>query len=88
MGVSKTNDHIQIKMKMSNPSQEPPVISKAQNEDLKADEGNPIHFHLKKIGFIVLWLEMMDTQLSTIIRMFNGLHQKTAQKTLYLYSKE
>ena len=33
--VSKTSDHIQIKMTMSNPSQEPPVSSKAQNEDLK-----------------------------------------------------
>ena len=29
------NDHIQIKMKMPNPSQEPPASSKAPNEDLK-----------------------------------------------------
>ena len=35
MGVSKTNDHIQIKIKMPNPSQEPQVSSKAPNEDLK-----------------------------------------------------
>ena len=35
MGISKTNDHIQIKIKMQNPSQEPPVSSKAPNEDLK-----------------------------------------------------
>ena len=35
MGVSKTSDHIQIKIKMPNPSQEPPASSKAQNEDLK-----------------------------------------------------
>ena len=35
MGVSKTNDHIQIKIKMPNPSQEPPASSKAPNEDLK-----------------------------------------------------
>ena len=34
-GVSKTSDHIQIKIKMPNPSQEPPVSSKAPNEDLK-----------------------------------------------------
>ena len=35
MGVLKTNDHIQIKIKMPNPSQEPPASSKAPNEDLK-----------------------------------------------------
>ena len=35
MVVSKASDHIQIKIKMPNPSQEPPVSSKAQNEDLK-----------------------------------------------------
>ena len=35
MGVSKTNDHIQIKIKMPNPSQEPPASSKAPNEELK-----------------------------------------------------
>ena len=32
---SKVHDHIQIKIKMSNPSQEPPASSKAQNQDLK-----------------------------------------------------
>ena len=35
MVVSNTSDHIQIKIKMPNPSQEPPASSKAQNEDLK-----------------------------------------------------
>ena len=35
MGVSKINDHIQIKIKVSNPNQEPPASSKAPNEDLK-----------------------------------------------------
>ena len=35
MGVSKTSDHIQIKIKMPNPIQEPPVFSKTPNEDLK-----------------------------------------------------
>merc|ERR1711954_98339 len=35
MGVLKTSDHIQIKIKLPNPSQEPPVSSKAPNEDLK-----------------------------------------------------
>ena len=34
MGVSKTNDYIQIKIKMPNPSQEPLAFSNAQNEDL------------------------------------------------------
>ena len=34
-GVSKTGDHIQIKIKMPNPGQEPPASSKAPNEDLK-----------------------------------------------------
>ena len=35
MVVSNTSDHIQIKIKMPNPSQEPPASSKAPNEDLK-----------------------------------------------------
>ena len=35
MGISKTRDHIEIKIKMPNSSQEPPVSSKATNEDLK-----------------------------------------------------
>ena len=35
MGESKNSDHIQIKIKMPNFSQEPPVSSKAPNEDLK-----------------------------------------------------
>ena len=35
MGVSKTSDHIQMKIKMPNSNQEPPATSKAPNEDLK-----------------------------------------------------
>ena len=35
MGISKTNDHIQIKIKMPNPSQEPPASSKAPNQYFK-----------------------------------------------------
>ena len=35
MGVSKTSEHIQIKIKMPKPSQEPPVSSKAPYDDLK-----------------------------------------------------
>ena len=35
MGIWKINDHIQIKVKMPNPSQEPPASSKSPNEDLK-----------------------------------------------------
>ena len=35
MGVLKTSDHIQIKIKMPNPNQEPPASSKAPNQDLK-----------------------------------------------------
>ena len=35
MGVSKTSDHIQIKIKIPNPSQEPTASSKAPNDDLK-----------------------------------------------------
>ena len=35
MVVSKTSVHVQIKIKMPNPSQEPPATSKAPNEDLK-----------------------------------------------------
>ena len=35
MDISKTFDHIQIKIKMQNPSQKLPASSKALNEDLK-----------------------------------------------------
>ena len=35
MGVSKTNDHIWIRIKMPNPSHESPSSSKAPNKDLK-----------------------------------------------------
>ena len=35
MGISITSEHIQIKINMPNPSQEPPVSSKAPNQDLK-----------------------------------------------------
>ena len=35
MGVSKISDHIKIKIKMPNPSQEPPASPKALNQDLK-----------------------------------------------------
>ena len=35
MDESKTSVHIQIKIKTTNPSQEPPEFSKAPNEDLK-----------------------------------------------------
>ena len=34
-GVSKNSDHIQIKIKLPTPSQEPLASSKAINEDLK-----------------------------------------------------
>ena len=34
MAVQKTIDHIQIKVQMPNPSQEPPASSKAPNQDL------------------------------------------------------
>ena len=35
MGIPKTSDNIQIKIKMLNPIQEPPASSKAPNEDLE-----------------------------------------------------
>ena len=35
MCVSKTTDHIQIKIKMQNPNQEPPAPNKTPNQDLK-----------------------------------------------------
>ena len=35
MGIEKTSDHIQVKIKMPNPSPEHPTSSKALNQDLK-----------------------------------------------------
>ena len=34
-GCIKTSDHIQIKIKMPNPSQDPPAFSKVPNQDFK-----------------------------------------------------
>ena len=57
MGISETNDHIQMKIKMLNPSQEPPTPSNPKNEDLK-DMDVPCTFKIKiesqnlKQGFI------------------------------------
>ena len=62
MGVSKTNEHIQIKIKMPNAGQEPLASTKAPNQDLmdldvlctfynknKIDSQNP---DLKYIGVL------------------------------------
>ena len=46
MGLKKTSDHIQIKIKMPNPSKEPPASSKDPNEDLK-DIDNLCTFKIK-----------------------------------------
>ena len=46
MGLSKTSDHIQIKIKSSNPSQEPLASSKAPNQDFK-DMGTFCTFKIK-----------------------------------------
>ena len=35
LDLSKTHDHIKIKIKISNPSQEPPASSKAPDDELK-----------------------------------------------------
>ena len=35
MGVPKTSDHMQIRIRMSNPSQEPPAFCKAPSQDLE-----------------------------------------------------
>ena len=35
IGVAKTSDHIQIKIKLPNPSQEPPAPTKAPNQNIK-----------------------------------------------------
>ena len=35
MSASKTSDHIQIKIKMPNPSQDPPASSEAPNQVFK-----------------------------------------------------
>ena len=46
MGVSRTSDSIQIKIKMTNPSQEPPPSSKAPPQDL-CDMGVLCTFKIK-----------------------------------------
>ena len=48
MGVSKTNDHIQIKIKIQNPGQEHPASSKPLNQNLK-DKNVLCNFQIKSI---------------------------------------
>ena len=53
MSVSKTSDHIQIKITMPNSSQEPPASSKAPNEDLNdMDVLCTFNFKIVKIGIM------------------------------------
>ena len=49
MGISKTSDHIQIKIKTPKPSQEHAVSSKTLNEDLR-DMDNLCTFKIKIEG--------------------------------------
>ena len=49
MGISKTSDNIQIKMKLPNPSQEPPASSESPNHDL-GDIGVLCTFKMKIYG--------------------------------------
>ena len=49
MGVPKTSDHIQINIKMQNPSQEPHASSKAANQELK-DMDVPCTFTIKIVS--------------------------------------
>ena len=66
MGLSKTSDHIQINIKMPNPSQEPPASSKAPNGDLKDID---VLCTLKiKIEGLNLDLEEMDVLCTFIIK--------------------
>ena len=46
MGVAETSDHIQIKIKISNPIQKPPASFNAPNGDLK-DTGVLCTFKIK-----------------------------------------
>ena len=51
---TKTSDHIQIKIKMPNPSQEPPASSKSSNDDLVRGQYNvylPIREFCKMVNF-------------------------------------
>ena len=43
-GWKKTSDHIQINIRMQNPSQEPPASSKAPTQDLKDIDFLCTHF--------------------------------------------
>ena len=69
--VSKTGDHIQIKIKMSNPSQEPLTPTKALNQDLKdmdilctikikIESQNPEHGASKTSVYIQIKIKMLD----------------------------
>ena len=51
MGISKTSDNIQIKMKLPNPSQEPPASSESQNEDLKDMDAVYLYNQLREPKF-------------------------------------
>merc|ERR1711954_421268 len=69
MGISKSSDHIKIKIKNSNHSQEPPASSKAQNEDandmdvfctfkIKIESQNSYHGYTKISDHIQIKIKM------------------------------
>ena len=49
MDVSKTNSNIKIQIEMPNPSQEPPVSSKASNQDLKGVDRKCTTWKMKEL---------------------------------------
>ena len=52
MGVLKNSDHIQVKIKIPDPSQKPPASSNAPNQDLK---GHVHSLHLQSQDRAKIW---------------------------------
>ena len=63
MVVAKTKGHIKIKIKMPNPSQEPPASSKAPNDDLK-DMDVLCTFKIKREPKFGSWLYQRQVNIS------------------------
>ena len=74
MGISETIEHIWIKIKMPNPSQEPSVSSKAPNKDLegmdvlwtfkiKKESKNSVHMGISKTSDHI-WIKIKIPNLS------------------------
>ena len=87
MEVLKTSDHIQIKIMIPNPRQEPPTPSKAPNQYLKARFGDLEDAGGSWLGFgifilIWIWSLVFNTSMTLILALY---HDFEGAKNIHVF---